>query len=70
MLTVLILPVSLSLVFGLTAALLLSLGRHRAAGVMLSLSLALLWLFSTPFIAQTLMISLESQISLNTRAER
>ena len=68
--TILILPVSLSLILGLTAALLLALDRRRVAGVTLSLSLALLWVFSTPLIAQTLMTSLESQVAFTTCAER
>lgn len=62
-------PVSLSLALGLAAALLLGLGRQRLAGVMLALSLALLWVFSTPVIAQTLIASLENQIAGTARQE-
>src|SRR5262245_25619516 len=63
-LTGLILPVSLSLTFGLVAALLLVLGRQRLASVMLAISLAVLWCFSTPVIGQTLVTTLERQVPL------
>src|SRR5262245_37099687 len=63
-LTGLILPVSLSLTFGLVAALLLVLGRQRLAGVMFAISLAVLWCFSTPVIGQTLVTTLERQVPL------
>jgi uncharacterized SAM-binding protein YcdF (DUF218 family) len=68
--TVLIMPVNLSLALGLTAAILFRFGRQRVAGVMLALSLALLWVFSTPVIAQTILASLESQIAITTRPQQ
>jgi hypothetical protein len=61
-LTIFILPVSLSLSLGLMSALFLGLQRRRFAGVMLALSLGCLWVFSTPVITQSLMASLQQQI--------
>jgi uncharacterized SAM-binding protein YcdF (DUF218 family) len=61
LLTALILPVSTILAVGLTAGLFLAVGRRRLAGVMLIFSLGLLWVFSTPVIAQLLLASLEDR---------
>src|SRR5262245_59908095 len=69
-LTVLILPVSLSLALGLVAALPLGLGRQRLAGVMLAISLAVLWCFSTPVIGQTLITTLERQVALPANSQK
>src|SRR4051812_6161136 len=71
-LTALVLPVSVTLVLGLVAATFLSLGHRRLAGLVLMLSLALLWVFSTPLIAQLLLRSLEHQyagLDHNTKAD-
>jgi hypothetical protein len=51
-LTALILPISIALLLNLVAVVLLSI-RRRAAGVMLILSLTLLWVFSTPLMASS-----------------
>ena len=61
LLTALILPLGFSLVLGVTAAALLWVGRHRLAGLVLALSLILLWVFSTPLMAQILLASLENR---------
>src|SRR5689334_3388618 len=61
LLTALILPVSITLILGVLAAALLSVGRGRMARLMLIVSLALLWPFSTPLIAQLMLRSLENQ---------
>ena len=52
-LTALILPISIALLLNLVAVVLLSIRRRRAAGVMLILSLTLLWVFSTPLMASS-----------------
>jgi uncharacterized SAM-binding protein YcdF (DUF218 family) len=69
-LTNLSMPVSLCLALGLAAMFLLSFGRRRLTGVMLTTSLALLWVFSTPVIAQMLVASLENQIAGTARPEK
>jgi predicted membrane protein len=52
-LTALILPINIALLLNLVAVVLLSIRRRRAAGVMLILSLTLLWVFSTPLMASS-----------------
>ena len=71
-LTALILPISITLVLGLAAIALLSVGRWRVAGLMFIFSMVLLWVFSTPLIAQLLLGSLEHQyapVDRNTKAD-
>jgi uncharacterized SAM-binding protein YcdF (DUF218 family) len=64
--TLVILPVSLSLALGMTAALLLVFRRQQLASMALMLSLAVLWVFSTPLIAQSLIASLETHFAMTT----
>jgi uncharacterized SAM-binding protein YcdF (DUF218 family) len=71
-LTSLILPISISLVLGFVAGVLLNVGRRRVAGLILIFSLALLWVFSTPLMARVLLASLEHQYAprdRNTKAD-
>ena len=63
-------PLGLALALGLTAMLLMAFRRLRFAGLALSFGLAMLWIFSTPFIAQLLLASLEDQSAVNTRLEQ
>jgi uncharacterized SAM-binding protein YcdF (DUF218 family) len=61
LLTAFILPLGISLILGVAAAALLWAGRQRLAGLVLALSLILLWVFSTPLMAQILLASLENR---------
>jgi len=61
LLTALVLPISVSLVLGLAGIAFLNLGRRRLAEIMIIISLAMLWAFSTPLTAQLLMRSLEER---------
>jgi uncharacterized SAM-binding protein YcdF (DUF218 family) len=71
-LTALILPISITLVLSLAAITLLSVGRWQVARLIFILCLVLLWVFSTPLIAQLLLGSLERQfapVDRNTKAD-
>ena len=71
-LTALILPISITLVLALAAIALLSVGRWRVARLIFILCLVLLWVLSTPLIAQLLLGSLEHQfapVNRNTKAD-
>jgi hypothetical protein len=59
--SVLILPLSMSLILGMAAVISLAVGRRSLARLSLALSLGILWLFSTPVVARALMASLENQ---------
>jgi uncharacterized SAM-binding protein YcdF (DUF218 family) len=60
-LTVLVLPLGLTLTMLIAAAAFFSAGRRRLAGLIMVSSLVLLWVFSTPLMAQMLLLSLENQ---------
>src|SRR5689334_25221300 len=60
-LSVLILPLSVSLILGVAAVVCLLAGRRSLARSSLALSLGILWLFSTPVVARVLIASLENQ---------
>ena len=69
-LTGLVLPVSVTLILGLAAAIFLSVGRRRLTALMIILSVGLLWVFSTPLVAQLLLASLEHRYASTGRSTK